>query len=525
MRFKKLSIEDKQFIEVIHSNKTLSWDSRMNTLTSRFQVSERTVRKWIERLGLSKPSQDDTEYKKAKNKKLVKSKYYLISWAQNNTPLHESFYDNIKAYADYLGASVHIIAGRYRNPTSLFSSKNKKYIERWFLPKDDQHFLDASRQELNSYLSLVADVKVQPTAATPLSGFEGLTGRQSCIIGHPKVHLNSLPVLKGHPNKLLMTTGACTIENYTDTKAGKKGEFHHTFGFVIVEVKDDEKFFIRHVTADKSGNFYDLFYKVKDGKVSKNNKGILAAVLGDLHLHYLDTNTFKRKLDLYKKLHPKNIILHDIFDGHSINVHHEKNPIVKYHKTVKGENLASNELDFLYNFINHFCNFFPDSDVKVVRANHDDFLDRWVINTDWKKDLQNAKTYQELASILLDNPDIKGLIPYLLDGLNIPNLETWGIRDSFILHNWELAQHGDKGANGSRGSINQFSRQNTKMIVGHSHSPARRDGTVQVGTSTVLEMDYNIGPSSWLNSDAIIQPDGKVQQIHFIKGEYTTLNE
>ena len=38
--------------------------------------------------------------------------------------------------------------------------------------------------------------------------------------------------------KMMMTTGSCTVKNYTDSKAGKKGEFHHTLGFVIIEIKD-----------------------------------------------------------------------------------------------------------------------------------------------------------------------------------------------------------------------------------------------------------------------------------------------
>ena len=55
----------------------------------------------------------------------------------------------------------------------------------------------------------------------------------------------------------MLTTGACTVKNYTDSKSGKKGEFHHTLGFVIVEIKDDETFFIRQVHGNPS-IFFDL---------------------------------------------------------------------------------------------------------------------------------------------------------------------------------------------------------------------------------------------------------------------------
>jgi hypothetical protein len=49
--------------------------------------------------------------------------------------------------------------------------------------------------------------------------------------------------------KLILTTDAITKKNYTDSKSGKVGDFHLTFGFVIVEIKDDNTFFFdRQVT-------------------------------------------------------------------------------------------------------------------------------------------------------------------------------------------------------------------------------------------------------------------------------------
>jgi hypothetical protein len=48
-----------------------------------------------------------------------------------------------------------------------------------------------------------------------------------------------------------------------------------------------------------------------------------------------------------------------------------------------------------------------------------------------------------------------------------------------------LGQHGDVGANGSRGSLLQFRKLNTKIIVGHYHSPGK-DGALAVGTSTTM---------------------------------------
>src|SRR5690606_38770251 len=94
-------------------------------------------------------------------------------------------------------------------------------------------YLYASKLELAPKLTVLANVKVQPTAVKPLSGLNGFTSDSSVILPHPKVQLESLPILDGYKHKLMLSTGAVTMPNYTDTKAGRKGEFHHQMGFVV----------------------------------------------------------------------------------------------------------------------------------------------------------------------------------------------------------------------------------------------------------------------------------------------------
>ena len=137
----------------------------------------------------------------------------------------------------------------------------------------------------------------------------------------------------------------------------------------------------------------------------------------------------------------------------------------------------------------------------------------------------------EYSSILLNQygkgGDIKGVIPELINR-EFPDFITLGRRDSYKILEWEVGQHGDVGSNGSRGSLLQFRKLNTKIIVGHYHSPGRKDGALAVGTSTHMRVGYNMGPSSWLQSHVIIHENGKAQHINFIKDEngvahYTTL--
>jgi hypothetical protein len=118
--------------------------------------------------------------------------------------------------------------------------------------------------------------------------------------------------------------------------------------------------------------------------------------------------------------------------------------------------------------------------------------------------------------------NIKGVIPELINE-KYPDFITLGRSDSYMVGDWELGQHGDVGSHGTRGSLIQFRKLNTKIVVGHYHSPGRKDGALAVGTSTKLRVGYNLGASSWLQSHVLIHENNKAQHIHFIEGEYTTL--
>jgi len=161
--------------------------------------------------------------------------------------------------------------------------------------------------------------------------------------------------------------------------------------------------------------------------------------------------------------------------------------------------------------------------VVIVRSNHDDFIDRWLKDVDWRKTttFRNSLEYMEYASAILSGKAKQGIVPYLINQ-KFPDFNTMDRSSSYKVKSWEVGQHGDVGANGSRGSLLQFRKLNTKIIVGHYHSPGRKDGALAVGTSTHLRVGYNMGPSSWLQTHVIIHNDGKAQHINFIDGEYTT---
>lgn len=509
------------FVLKLLDDKRVSITEACQIMCKKFDIEyHENVRKGISRLvndqgkGNKKKIEDTRDFKKAKKRKFdKKKKTFIITYAQNATPVHKGLWKNIEAYAESLGANLHVIAGRYKNPTSMWSGNQDS--NEWWDSKVTK-YLDANRHNIHKHLQVLSDVKVSPTASNPLSGLNGMTGLESCVVGHPRQHLKSLPVLEGYPNKLLLSTGACTKANYTDSKSGKKGEFHHMYGFVIVEL-DGKNFHIRQVNADNNGDFYDLFNRVKDGDVMENKDGCEAAVLGDIHIQHNDNIATDISFGLLDIMKPKHTMIHDIIDCESISHWDTLNPFRMMKKEEEGT-------DNLYQEIRDMIQWSKDRlkyNLVVVRSNHDDFLDRWLQRSDWRR-CGNRKLYLEAANILANEcvAQKKGVIPYYLESEFGDKIKTLGLDDSYRVLGWELGMHGHIGANGSRGGANQFKAMNTKTITGHTHQPTKIDGHMSVGTLTHLRVGYNKGLSSWMQTNVLIYPDGKAQHIHIVNNKY-----
>lgn len=517
MNYKKLTKSDIAWITKLYASKEPR-KSIQKTIANKFNVERRTVRHWAKKLELvNKPS---TDFASAQSKILGKKKYYIVSWGQCSTPVHLDFLKNLEAYADFINAEISIIAGRYRNPTSIFPDSDKEVWDKNIRP-----YLDANRQVIHPHMELLSDIKIHPTAKMPLSSFEGLSSGRSCIIGHPRVHQKVVPALNGYKPKMMLTTGACTVRNYTDSKAGKIGEFHHTLGFVIVEL-DGSDFHVRQVTADeKTGAFTDLNKYVSKGVVKKANKAE-AIVFGDIHVGDHDGECIVSTLKICDILQPKVAVLHDLLNGHSINRHEQKNPFSRFSKLKSNNHTLKGEIDNVIAFTETLAEETIDylDEIIVVNSNHDAWIESYLISSDWKKDIPNALSYMKYSTMMLESKAPKGVFAAILDEENIfGKTKTLALDESYRIKDWELGVHGHEGTNGSRGNPNQFKKLSTKMITGHTHSPSRIDGVVTVGTSTYLRVGYNTGASGWLQSHAILNADGKVQQIHCINYKFTTL--
>ena len=516
---KQMTPEEMKFFAKVYKDSD-SKKVAQEILAEHFGISERSVRSRAKKLGLNtmRVADDfDATVSDARSKEVEGDRVFVL-WAQESTPVHKQFFANVEAYAKEKNATLCVIMGRYKNPNSLYKLSEE---EIWWA-EEVKPYLSLNRHSLSEHVTVLADVKVQPTATRPMNGFEGFESEESIILGHPRMQMKTVASLEGYRQKEIWTTGACTVHNYTDSRAGKKGEFHHTLGFAVVEVdRANKETYIRQVTADEKGSFIDVAFSVDKGIVTESYDLTELYHCGDTHFGEEDTNMMNAGKDLITKLKPSIVRLDDTFNGHSITHWEKKLPIVLYQRFLAGENLLSNELTILKAGLK----WYVDGDFKLLlpKCNHDVFLDRYIDTQDWKKDIPNSVEYMECAVLLLKGIASKGLIPHFVNEW-YPDVITLDGMESFRVLSTEQSVHGHKGSNGSRGAVLQFTKLSTKMFTGHTHSPSRYDGVCTSGTNTHLRVGFNDeGASSWAQCDQVLHKNGKPQQFIFKNYKFTTL--
>lgn len=454
-------------------------------------------------------------------------KRFVVTSAQNATPIHRGFFDSLKRYCEHNDATLIVIPYRYRNVTSVWSEHSERddWWDSTLLPYIADH-----RVDLNKNLVLLADIKTQPTAVSPLTGFETLTGAKSAILGHPKLELVTIPTPQHALPKILTTTGAVTVNNYTPTKAGKKGEHHHTFGACVVEIVGS-RFHLRQINAIKDGSFIDLTYKYTPDAVEFAGPAA-AVVLGDLHCRFADPGvvkaTFDAKGSIVKTLKPKVLAYHDIMDFHSQNHHHQGKVFLNFAKYQARKHNVKDEVDEVAEFVST-RKVSASTKIVFVPSNHPDALGRWIEEANWKSDPENAEFYLETALQMVRNSrmtnagteTIDPFVYWMQKKLGNDDRYVFLKRDeSYPVAGIEIGYHGDKGPNGARGNIAGFGKIGAKTIIGHSHTPGIKDGVYQVGTSSRLRLEYNSGPSSWMHSHCVVYENGKRSLLMVVNGDW-----
>jgi len=453
---------------------------------------------------------------------------YVITAAQNATPVNKRFFAALRRYCQANRAQLIVIPYRYKNPTSTWSAKARGHD--WWAKELHPYLLDY-RIALNENLLLLGDIKTQPTATRPLEGFETISGGSSAIVGHPKLELITVPTPQSKLPKIMSTTGAVTERNYIESKAGKKGEFHHTFGAAVVEVENSKLFHLRQLNATNDGSFCDWGHEYFPDRPRQRAR-VEAIVCGDEHREFADplvVAAMYAKGGIVAQLKPKWLVRHDIHDFYSGSHWHKNEPFVRYAKHKAGVDDVRGELQKTFDHIGKTTP--AGTHNLIVFSNHHDHLARWAKDTDNAKDWRNcvfwAQTYDFMCRFSYMTPlGVTSPDPFAYWGKEMLSEEVLGRTtflepgESRLILGIMVGYHGNEGANGARGSITTFSKIGVKTVTGHVHAPGIRDGAYSVGTFGILNPTFTRGqPSSWMNTGAFIYRNGKRSLFHLINGK------
>lgn len=391
---------------------------------------------------------------------------------------------------------------------------------------------------LNSNLQY-RDIVVPPQNVDPTTGRDDAASKydSSIIIAHSKQRYLPVAIFNAKLPRYIMTTGAVTQPNYNLANAkGDIADRNHLLGGLIVEVLDDVYYNVRNLRAKEDGSFVDLGWEFNGSKDPKKI-GVEAIVLGDMHWGNHDEKAIKANYEMIEHFQPKVIMLHDFYDGWSVNHHEETNYIRRARELGRDRLSLEDELKEDYDELVRLALSVPPSvKIKIVASNHHRFLPEYINSNRWKEkgDLGNA----ELAAYLfyksievgrqLSEENIDDSAFLLQEGLKrfgpIPrNIEFLKAQDNCRIKGYQLAIHGDKGKNGGRGGSAK-SRSITgggKSITGHSHAMEIYGETYIVGTSSKLNQPYTAGSSNaQIAANAILYENGTVQMIPSIEGNW-----
>lgn len=378
--------------------------------------------------------------------------------------------------------------------------------------------------ELNSNL-FISTVKTSAKQINPITGLSRIGQKEgSFIYASPKQMLKIASTSNVKMPRAIMTTGAITSSNY-DThrymseRLAYLANNDHKMGGIIVEIEDDKIFHYRQIQFDNRGCFADLGYLYSGKDIKKYSPN--AIILGDWHSGDTDPQVKEIVFKILRKYKPFRIVVHDGFNGMSVNPHETNNGILKYKRSEKNQLNLVQEIKSFTKDINAFTK--EVQEVVIVKSNHDVFLDRYLSDCDFKKiNSENLEISLELALAMIRGNDPLKYASEKFD-LKDPLKIKWLKRDEdFKIAGIQCGSHGDQGPNGSRGTLSNMECSYNKCVTGHTHTPGIIREAYSVGTSSLLRL-YNEGPSSWLHTHCFIYPNGMRQLINTINGKYTTL--
>ncbi len=448
-----------------------------------------------------------------------KHKRFVITTAVVGCEVHEGFMASLKNWCCVHDAALLI----------LTASDPASHKDEGLDPSLADELILTGNIQLNRNI-FISGIQLGAKHMDPITGLGRIGQRNgSFVYASPKQRLKLIPNSNTKLPLAIMTTGAITLPDYAPAEDSKNAhaslrtayiaEHDHVIGAVIVEVENKHRFHYRQVQADEAGRFADLGKLYSPTKVTPFAPEAL--ILGDWHAGETDP-TFRRcmldaKDSVRAVCRPRTVILHDLFDGKSINHHEMKNQIRRAQLAALNKLDLRAELHIVADDLNAMCEYFEE--VIIVKSNHDEFLERYLADGGHLKDPQNTEIGCELTLAAIRGGD--ALRAAVEPHLKHPTKVRWLQRDEdYKVAGIQLDGHGDKGANGSRGSLRAMENAYGQSVSGHAHTPEILRGAFQVGTGCRLRQNYNRGPSSWLLSSCLLYASGSRQLVNVIENAW-----
>ena len=454
----------------------------------------------------------DSEYVKSTTKELRKYKRYVITTAVANCVVNEHFLASLKGFCKHEDATLIVIP-------SLLKGGGPKWTLDVSLKKEHIVFYDYHFNSNISILGLLNNSK----SSDPTTGLPRLGRRNgSFICASPKQNLKIVATGVHKFPHAIMSTGAVTKPKYNGTgpMRGRQdylAENDHVMGAIVLELDNNEVFHFRQIQADAENGFADLGSYYKGNKKTKYAPE--AFVLGDWHSGETDWTVADAWFNVCHNTGVKELILHDAFNGLSINHHIKDKTITRAGLAANGKQSVEGELKGYLQDLKVALSVVKK--VTVVESNHDQWLDDYLQKCCYKDEPGNLRIALELALAMYDGHDPQEYY-VRTNGLTTDRLCYLKRDESYKIAGIELGVHGDKGANGGSPSATSFENSYGDLIYGHSHTPNILRGAWCVGTSTPLQVGYNVGASSWFNTSCLVYANGNRQLINVIDSKWTT---
>lgn len=455
---------------------------------------------------------------------------FVITTAVAGSAPHMPFLNSLRTFCKINKAKLIILIcedpGRYKY------SKRKKGSQ---APKIHRELLNETILMENVFLNdniAISNIKMQAKAIKPTSGFGRVAKKLgSQIYASPKISLeyNSVRNNKYKLPHFIATTGAVTVPNYEPVseqwyqgmRTAFFAEHDHKFGAAYVEIKNEEIFHYTQIECRSAGGEIFLRDTLYKQNYAPKNIRAEAFVMGDLHAGSTDPIVNKCWNEIIDLTRPKYILIHDGFNGESVNSHIENDIISKIVRAMEGKDDVVAEIKHFAEQLRHWAT--KCDELLIVPSNHNDWLERWIRKGNFLKEgnLKNAMPAIEMVRAMVYHK--KHPLQYAVEeiaGVKIKNIRWMDRNHDEYVEGIQVNCHGDIAKSGTKGSLSGMVNAYIESFSGHGHVGGILHDAWAVGTSTHLQEAYNNGAGAWTNTSGLIYKYGGRALVNVINGEW-----